>query len=162
MIFDREFIQPYWDLLEQCKGVEQGNINHPEGDVYIHTMQTVKWALQEATNNDLVFAALAHDFGKIENTLGHEGISCEMIKNEASVKTLWLIKHHLRGRYYLTGEMRKLSKCKELVNHPWWPELCQLIRWDTMGRVPNYKWEITIDAFVDKINYITEKQFSKG
>ena len=159
MYFDRTFVEPYFKLLFRLKGVTQNPKYHNGNDVYIHSLQVTKWALREANNNDLVFAALSHDFGKMIETKGHEDHSCEMIKDIASVKTIWLVKHHLRGRWYLTGEMRKLKKCKDLVNHPWWSELCQLIRWDTMGRKPNYLWEITIDDFIDRINKIAERQF---
>ena len=71
--------------VEQLKGIEQNPVYHPEGDVYIHSMQVLDRAAlyREQTKDPMGFmlSALVHDFGKITATkttekgiqaIGHE------------------------------------------------------------------------------------------
>ncbi len=63
----------YWfPEVQALIGVEQEKRFHPEGDVYIHTMQVLDLAAQlrkQATNpRGLMLAALCHDFGKPATT----------------------------------------------------------------------------------------------
>jgi len=159
MVFDKEFMRPYFDLLLRTKGIEQDEQHHPEGDVFIHSMQVLGHALREATNVDVVFASMLHDVGKIENTLGHEKIGADMIKDLASAKVLWLVENHLRGRLYISGEMKRVGKCRELVDHPWFPELVQVMRFDKMGRRKGFVPSYDEDKILDRINHIAKGQF---
>jgi predicted HD phosphohydrolase len=85
-------------------------------------------ALKETDDIDLILAAMLHDIGKAVNTLEHDKIAIEMLKDYASVKTLFLIENHLRIRLLLNGDMKRLSKVQFLINHPWLPELILLAR----------------------------------
>lgn len=71
--------------VEQLKGIGQNPLCHPEGDVYIHSMQVLDRAAlyREQTKDPVGFmlSALVHDFGKITATrttekgiqaIGHE------------------------------------------------------------------------------------------
>lgn len=79
---------------------------HPEGDVYVHTMQVVDCAaeiaagLSESGSERLLFAALCHDLGKPETTtvekgrirsIGHEGVGAKRTRE-------WLDDLRLPGR----------------------------------------------------------------
>jgi len=132
-------MKPLFKMLENCRGVEQMFIHHPEGDVFTHSLQTLYCGFRESNDTDLLLAAMLHDVGKKENSLGHEQIAIEWLEPFASVKTRWLIQHHMRVWTYLKGEMKRAKKCAGLVKHPWLPELIQLARWDKMGRNPNKK-----------------------
>ena len=159
MIFTNDFMNPLFTILEQCQGVKQKGDYHPEGDVFTHSLQTLYCAFRETIDTDLILAAMMHDVGKIENSLGHEKIGVNMLKPYLSVKSLWLIENHMRIWYYLLGNMRKLSKVKTLVEHPWLSELVQLARFDKMGRNPEQKVEYNKDKIIYRLNLCVEKRF---
>ena len=136
---NKETLSLMLDVLEGCRGVEQMEVHHPEGDVFVHSLQVLHWALKESDDPDLIIAAMLHDVGKVYESKDHEKIAVQMLSQYLSEKSLWLIKNHMRIWYYLKGEMRKLSKVKELANSEWLPELIQLARWDKLGRNPSKK-----------------------
>jgi predicted HD phosphohydrolase len=150
--FDLDNMRPLFSLLERCKLTEQAQEHHPEGNVYIHSLQTLKCALRESSDIDLLLAALLHDIGKYENSLGHSKIACKWLTAHCSVKTLWFIEHHMRVWDFILGDMRRYAKVQYLANHPWLPELVQLARWDKMGRNPNAKVSYTRQDIVDILN----------
>lgn len=126
------------DMTELLRDVIQRKDYHPELDAFNHSMQVVHHALRESNDIDLILAAMAHDIGKAINPIGHEDIAVGMLKGLVSEKTLWLIENHMRVRYFLNGEMRKLSKVQELASNQWFTSLILLNRWDNMGRNANF------------------------
>jgi HD domain-containing protein len=160
MIFTLEIMEPLFVTLEQCRGIAQMNNHHPEGCVFTHSVQVLYWALKESNDTDLILAAMLHDVGKMENSHGHEKIAVGMLKPYLSAKSLWLIEQHMRVWYLLLGEMRKLSKVKHLVGHPWLPELIHLVRWDKMGRNPMHKPYYDREAIMERLNKCVERRFA--
>ncbi len=152
MIFDEEYMEPLFTFLERCKGVKQMEKWHPEGDAYNHMLQVLHHAFRETNDTDLIIAAMLHDIGKFEMTKGHEERAVEWLKPYCSVKTLWLIEQHMRFWYYIEGKMRKMGKCKDFVGHPWFIELCQLARWDKLGRNPSFYPKYDRDEIINKLN----------
>ena len=78
-------MQLWFPEVEQLQGIEQNPVYHPEGDVYVHSMQVLdRAALYREQAKDPVgfmLSALVHDFGKITATkitekgiqaIGHE------------------------------------------------------------------------------------------
>jgi exopolyphosphatase/pppGpp-phosphohydrolase len=128
---------PLFNILERCRGVEQHPEWHPEGDVFNHSLQTLKCALRETDDIDLIVAAMLHDAGKQISKLGHEKYSVDLLKNHVSPKTLWLVGNHMRFWNYALGDMKKLSKVNELSGNEWFADLVKLCRWDKMGRKPD-------------------------
>jgi len=136
-----ESMHPLFQELENCRGVSQKPEHHPEGDVFTHLVQVLFHAMRESNDLDLIFAAMLHDVGKQINTLGHEKYSCDLLKGCISEKTGWLIKHHMRIKLFLSGEMKKRKKIEYLYSHPFFADLILLNRWDNMGRDPLRKIE---------------------
>jgi len=159
-IFDDAFMAPLFYYFERTRGVEQKEIHHPEGDVFTHSLQVLKWAFKETNNTDLILAAMMHDIGKVENALGHEKIAVELLKDYLSLKSLFIIEHHMRVWTMILGEMRKLSKVKFLVSHPWLPELVLLARWDKIGRNPRAKVKYDKEFIINKLNEKAKLHFS--
>lgn len=162
MIFTTKFMKPLFTTLEQCQGVKQAKEHHPEGDVFVHSLQVLKWAFKESDDTDLILAAMMHDIGKMENSNGHEKIAVEMLQPYLSPKSLWLIEQHMRVWYLILGEMRKSSKVKELAEHPWLPELVLLARWDKLGRNPNHRVKYNKDLIIEKLNKRVQKHFGEN
>lgn len=159
MLLDEELFDPVFNVLERCKGVEQNPKWHPEGDVFNHSLQCLYIAFRECDDLDLILATLLHDVGKIIDSKGHEIESIKLIECFSSAKTIWLVKNHMRILYFVDGNMKKLSKIKDLVNHPWLPELLHLFRIDRMGRNPNRKIKYNRDEIFEKFNKVAENHF---
>lgn len=148
----------FW-FLEKCRGVEQMFKWHPEGDVFIHSLQVGSLSLRESNDVDLILAAYLHDIGKIVLSREHPRIGCVFLYPYVSTKTLFLIENHMRFWSYIDGEMKKLSKCKFLSSHPWLPELVQLARWDRKGRNPNKKVIYDKLKIIEKLNICANEHF---
>ena len=162
MIFTEEFMNPIFNILEKCRGVEQMEIHHPEGDVFTHSLQCYWWACRESSDTDLILAALLHDVGKRYGDTRHEKAGLIMLDELVSAKTLWLIKHHMRFWAYIKGEMKKLSKCVYLADSPWLPELVQLARWDKLARRPNKKIIYDKEKIMETLNKKGMSRFQGG
>lgn len=157
---NEETIGPLLDILEKCQGVEQDPIHHPEGDVFIHSLQVLRHAMRESDDIDVILAAMLHDIGKMEVRRGHEKASVDLLKDHhLTGKTLWLIENHMRFWYYILGDMKKLGKVKEISEHPWASDLLQVARWDKMGRRPGYKPKYDRDDIISRLNEIAFKKW---
>ena len=161
MIYTEEYMAPMFDFLEKCKGVEQDPKWHPEGDVFNHSLQVMKFAFRETKDTNLILAAMLHDIGKIENSHGHEQLACEWLFDLCSPKTLWLIKHHMRFWEFIEGTMKKYNKVMYLSKHPWLPELVQLARWDKRGRRPNMKVKFDKEDILERLNNNVKDHFKE-
>jgi len=157
--FTKEIMEPLFWILEQTDGVIQMDIHHPEGSVFNHSLQTLYCAFRETYDTDLILAAMLHDVGKIGRSKGHEKIAIEMLDCHCSPKTLWLIENHMKIWYFVLGEMHKLSKVKELIDHPWFTELVHLARFDKMGRNPRRRIVYDKEDIVDRLEKCVEKRF---
>lgn len=151
----------YFDYLGRCRGVEQMEKHHPEGDVLNHSLQCLYMAFRESSDIDLVLAAMLHDIGKIENSKGHEKIAIDWLSNICSVKTLWLIHHHMRVWDLLLGRMKRKGKINELIGHAWLPELIHLARLDKMSRNQNKTMEIDKHDIATRINVCCVNHFKE-
>lgn len=140
-----------FNILENCKGVKQIITYHPEGDVFTHLIQTLKCAMRETSDLDLIFAAMLHDVGKQIDSKGHEDYAVKMLNGLISDKTAWLIKNHMRFWYFIHGDMRKLSSVKNLHQNKWIADLCMLVRWDKIARNPYLKIEYDRVKIIDKL-----------
>lgn len=159
MIFTDEFMDPLFSALEKCKGLIQNEEYHPERDVLEHSLQSFHVACRESYDIDLILAALLHDVGKAVKPYGHEDYSVDILSPHLTPKALWLIQHHMRVWTYLDGSMRKLSKVRDLSGHPWFPELCQLARFDKAGRNPNKKTVYDRQDITDRLNKCVDGRF---
>ena len=84
--FTLENTKEIFNILEFCKEIKQDPKWHPEGTVFNHSLQALKWAFRESDDIDLILAAMLHDIGKSVNSHGHEKIGCELLNNYVSVK----------------------------------------------------------------------------
>ena len=157
--FTQETMKPFFDLLDKCEGVSQLEKWHPEIDLLNHSLQTFNYALRETVDVDVLLAALLHDVGKINIRLGHDSESVKLLEPYISCKTAWLIENHMRVWTYVMGQMMRLKKCAELIEHPWFPELVQLARFDKLGRNPCYKPKYDKDLIIERLNKAAEKHW---
>lgn len=161
MIFTEKLMEPYFQALERCRGVPQMDKHHPKGDVFNHSLQVLRWAFRESNDTDLILAAMLHDVGKAIEGKGHEEKAVKLLEDFLSAKTRWLIEQHMRIWYLILGDMRRQSKVKDLVWHPFLPDLILLARWDKMGRNPKQKVYYDKDKIIERLNRAVERRFSK-
>lgn len=161
-VFTDKILEPLFFFVERLNGVKQKIEHHPEEDCLVHSMQVLNLAFRESYDTDLILAAMLHDIGKFENSLGHDKIAIEWLDELVSTKTLWLIENHMRFWTYIKGEMKREKKRQSIIDHPWLPELIQLCRWDHMGRVGGVKVIFDKEKIKTKLNKASEKHFKKG
>lgn len=158
MIFDESTLGPVLDVFESTKGVKQRKEYHPEEDLFSHLYQCMNWAFRETLDIELIIAAMLHDVGKklvieSDNTEhGHERIASDILAPIISPKALWVIENHMRFWDYIDGSMRKLSKCRDFIEHPFFCCLPQLGRWDKLSRKPNYKIDYDRQKLIERFN----------
>lgn len=161
-VFTKQIMCEIFEILDACKDVKMREDYHPEGNVYSHSMQCVRWAFRESIDTDLIIAALVHDVGKLIHAYGHPDYSIKLIGEHLSVKSEWLVLNHMRIKDFLDGKMRKLGKVQELISHPWIVELILLTRIDKLGRNPNITQFMTQDEVVDRLNKCVELHFQRN
>ena len=158
-VFTLDALWKPFTYLDNCKNRYQMAIHHPEGDVLTHSLQVMDWAFKETINTDLILAALFHDIGKAVDTKGHDKVGADLLREHLSAKSVWLIEQHMRFWYLILGDMRKRSKVKELLEHPWLSDLCALARWDKLGRNPNRKVYYDKEQIIERLNKCVDIHF---
>ena len=125
--------------ITALKGVVQSETWHPEGDVFVHTIQTIDAAAaleyeSEKEKLIIMYAALCHDLGKVSTTaadeegnitsLGHakesERLAKKLLKRITNNKDLIdavckLVRYHMHPVQLVRGEA-KPSAYKRLAN----------------------------------------------
>jgi len=158
-LYTLENLEFAFNFLESLKEVNQGIEHHPEINAFNHSLQVLELAFKESNDTDLILSAMLHDIGKSINTIGHDKIAIELLKDYLSVKSLFLIEHHIRIRNLIDGKMKRLSKIEYLINHSWLPELILLARWDILGRIPDRSIIYNKESIVKRLNKCVEKHF---
>lgn len=99
--------------LTMAKGVPQPEVYHPEGDVFVHTLEAVRMADRFVRDPIVKLAVLLHDVGKPialrrsdgANMGGHCAIGARMVRNigarlrmsrEGIARLAFLVKNHMR------------------------------------------------------------------
>ena len=62
ILFDNTFMNPLFDLLEDCQGVKQNEEHHPEIYVLEHSLQVLRRAFRESIDTDLILAAMLRNY----------------------------------------------------------------------------------------------------
>jgi len=120
-------------------------------DAFRHSLQVFHHALRESGDLSVVVAALTHDVGKATMPIGHEEEGARMLEGLVSEKTVWLVRNHIRVRYLINGDTKRLSKVQELLMNPWFPDLVMLTRWDKMGRNANHHVEYDREKIIARL-----------
>jgi len=136
--------------IQDLKGVGQSASTHAEGDVYQHTLKSLK---QIAPNEKLsiIWATFLHDCGKAltfefgedritfndhasksadlaEQILGRLRFSKRFIEHVS-----WLVARHMS--LFQIFDMPEATRIKWFL-HPWFLDLLKLHKYDTMGQTP--------------------------
>ncbi len=158
--------------IKELENTNQDKINHPEGNVFTHTMYVVK-NLPSNSSIELVIAGILHDIAKpivakAENDDGsihfyeHELYGSVMSENILKKLTFkrniiekveWLVANHMRIHHF--NEMRKSKKVK-LIESEYFDDLLELYRADILGS-SGKGLEIISNIYEFRFEYINEK-----
>jgi hypothetical protein len=135
------------DLIEQSKTVPQGNVWHPEGEVYKH-IRIVFDRARESGDINLLISALFHDLGKMSTTAlnakgawaahGHERVSRKLAKKHAvwieemggdPEEVAEIVGQHMRIQQF--PNMRA-SKKEQMKQNPFFNKIRQFTEFDNM------------------------------
>lgn len=142
LLYKAKFIEEFWPELDDMQNIEHSKEYHPEGNVWEHTLETLKYR----KNNDLTLSMslLLHDIGKTAATGSREkpfndhaeigvkigrrflkrlGFSTDFIND-----VTFLVKYHM-----LPAAMGSLPvyRMEKPLKHPLFPVLLELYRADT-------------------------------
>lgn len=174
----------FLSILEDLEKVQQEKKYHPEGNVWIHSMQVVDEAanLRNKANNkrEFMWAALLHDIGKKETTkmrkgrwtsYEHDKVGAErsyfllkkVVKDERFISDVKnLIKYHMSYLYIVKN--LPFVKPEDIILDSDIYDVALLTYCDRVGRGEKTlieKREIirSINKFIEKINSITNKHY---
>lgn len=180
------FKDSFLDILGVLESVKQEKKHHPEGNVWIHTMQVLDEAaiLKESANNKRVFmwAALLHDIGKKDTTKMRKGrwtaydhdrvgaiLSKEILNKVTDDKSFIenvsnLIRYHMA--YLYIDKNLPFVKVEEIVYGTDLNDVALLTYCDRVGRGEKKhkeKQDIleSINNFILKVNDKTNKNYKK-
>lgn len=141
-------------ILSSLDDVKDPPEYHPERSVLHHSLQAAEIALKSFPNNlALIQAALLHDIGKSVNSLGHEKIGADILRelrsnewsegrcrnklyNNLTGISVYLVENHMR---MMNWENMRFSKRNALIDSPFFKDLCYLYNIDKAARKPNAK-----------------------
>ncbi len=140
--------------MQNLKGTEQPKEFHEEGDVWNHTIKSLK-NISEDAPIEVVWAILIHDIGKPivmktpekhgtdrirfnahekESALVAEANLKELkFSNEKADKIKWLVAHHM---IYQNFPEMSMDKKRTLMQHPYFSDLLKVVKADIYGSEP--------------------------
>ncbi len=135
--------------IQMMKGVAQPREFHHEGDVFDHTLRSLR-AIKPSDSLMTRWAVFLHDSGKPDTFKlaerirfdGHTGRSGELAEQimrrlkfswKEIEQVTWLVKHHMS--VYNVFDM-PVGRRRHWFLHPWFLELLEVNRCDALGTVP--------------------------
>jgi predicted HD phosphohydrolase len=124
------------DLLRRLEGITDGFATNQ----LVHALQTATMAEQAGADEEMVFASLMHDVGKVISVFNHPAIAAEMIRPYVRDDVYNTIKYHqdFQGRHYYHhfGKSRELRD--QYRDEPWFG-LCEQFTddWDQQAFDPD-------------------------
>ena len=126
--------QMYEMLLLPLENVKEDRRYHPEGDALYHSLQVFELGRQELPyDEEFLLAALLHDVGKAIDPKHHTAASLEALEGFTSVRTRWLIEHHMDAHALRDGTLGARAR-RRLEASEDFEELVLLAECDDAGR----------------------------
>jgi poly(A) polymerase len=155
--------------LENTKNIPQPNKFHKEGDVYIHTLESLK-SLSGETPLFLILAVLFHDIGKVatlkfsndrirfdKHAKYSAGLASNILRrlkypNTEREMIVWLVKNHMKIADITKMKIARRRKFMMDYRFPW---LLKLFKADIDGTKPkNYGlYNRNLELYQEAMNY---------
>lgn len=123
LLQELDILSVHFPEIDALVGVSQPKEHHPEGDVFEHTMQSLREMRSLTDRKEELYAILSHDVGKaltptesLPKHHGHEAAGVpvvEMMNKRLGVPTTWkkaaMFATENHGKFHLIGEMKSVK-----------------------------------------------------
>ena len=124
-------------MLRQLEGITAGFATNQ----LVHCLQTATLAEKAGADDEVVFASLCHDIGKVVSVFNHPAIAAEMIKPFVRSDVYHMIRAHqdFQGRHYY-AHFGQDPDAREQYRGEVWFELTERFadEWDQIAFDPDY------------------------
>ncbi len=128
--------EAFLDMLRRLEGVTDGFATNQ----LVHGLQTATLAEKAGADEELVFAALVHDVGKIVSVFNHPGIAAEMIRPYVREEVYHVIRVHqdFQGRHYYHHFGQDPNARDQYKGEPWYDLAARFAdEWDQVAFDPD-------------------------
>ena len=129
--------EQFLTMLPQLKGITDGFATNQ----LVHCLQTATLAEKAGADDEVVFASLCHDIGKVVSVFNHPAIAAEMIKPFVRSDVYHMIRAHqdFQGRHYY-AHFGQDPDAREQYRGEVWFELTERFadEWDQIAFDPDY------------------------
>jgi predicted HD phosphohydrolase len=127
-------------------------------DQLTHCLQTATLAERAGADDEMVFASLCHDIGKVVSVFNHPAIAAEMIKPYVRDDVYQAIKHHqdFQGRHYYQHFGKSQDERDKYAGEPWYDLAARFAdEWDQVAFDPAYD-TLPLEHFEPLVRRMTE------
>lgn len=125
------------DMLSDCDELVMGFAV----DQLTHCLQTATLAERAGADEEVVFASLFHDVGKLVNPLDHPSVAAAMVKPYVRDDVYRMVLHHqdFQGRHYYAHFGGDPNAREQYRGEPWFDLAAQFAdEWDQVAFDPDY------------------------
>ena len=127
-------------------------------DQLTHSLQTATLAERAGADDEMVFASLCHDIGKVISVFNHPAIAAEMIKPYVRDDVYNAIRFHqdFQGRHYYQHFGKSQDERDKYVGEPWYDLAARFAdEWDQVAFDPAYD-TLPLEHFEPLVRRMTE------
>jgi len=146
--------EQFLTMLRQLADITDGFAT----DQLTHACQTASRAERAGADEQMVFASLCHDIGKVISVFNHPAIAAEMIKPYVRDDVYQAILYHqdFQGRHYYEHFGKSPDLRDGHVGQPWYHLAEQFAdEWDQIAFDPNYD-TLPLEHFEPLVRRMTE------
>jgi predicted HD phosphohydrolase len=127
--------EQFLTMLRQLEGITDGFATNQ----LVHVLQTATLAEQAGADDEMVFAALCHDVGKVISVFNHPAIAAEMIKPYVRPEVYHVIRTHqdFQGKHYYAHFGQDPDARSQYRDEPWFDLTARFAdEWDQVAFDP--------------------------
>jgi predicted HD phosphohydrolase len=127
--------EQFLTMLRQLEGITDGFATNQ----LVHVLQTATLAEQAGADDEMVFAALCHDVGKVISVFNHPAIAAEMIKPYVRPEVYHVIRTHqdFQGKHYYAHFGQDPEARAQYRDEPWFELTARFAdEWDQVAFDP--------------------------
>jgi predicted HD phosphohydrolase len=146
--------EQFLTMLRQLADITDGFAT----DQLTHCLQTATLAERAGADDEMVFASLCHDIGKVVSVFNHPAIAAEMIRPFVRDDVYHAIKYHqdFQGRHYYEHFGKSPDERDKYVGEPWFDLAAQFAdEWDQVAFDPAYD-TLPLEHFEPLVRRMTE------
>ena len=147
--------EQFLTMLHQLAGITDGFAT----DQLTHVLQTATLAEKAGADDEVVFASLCHDIGKVVSVFNHPAIAAEMIRPFVRDEVYHMIRTHqdFQGRHYYAHFGGDPDAREQYRGEPWFDLTARFAdEWDQIAFDPDAE-TYPLEHFEPLVRAITSK-----